>query len=630
GNERSIINGALNANGQVWLLNSNGILFGKNARVNTAGILATTKNLSDDDFNSGNYIFKGNSHESVINLGEIDITDSGYAALLASNVSNEGTIKAVRGKVHLVGAEEVSISLNGNSLVELIVKKGVLDAIVENKGAVYTKGGEIYLTTNAVDELLKGVVNNTGIVEAQSFDDIAGKIELFAHGGEVQVGGNLKAEGGFIETSGKEFTFKNANIQAGEWLIDPVNVTIDSSLATAIETALGSGDVTITTDASNTPDTSSGESGTDGDITINSDITWNTNKLTLTAANDINVYATLDLSGGTGTLAMNYDSTNGNVRYGVWNETAFRGKVNYGTRTGTGLLSVNSNDYNIINSTTTPGVIYGAQYYAIGQDIDFSSNPITSNWIFKVYDGGILDGLGNTLDNIEVTTTYAYQGFIKDNYGTVKNIGVSNFKVITNSNQTLGFISRNYSTGNIFGIKFSGTTDFSGSATSITGALSGQNSGAISEVSQTGIMELEGSTVGGLVGYNKDAGTINNIYSDGTLNITQSYNNGTVGGFIASAYGTSTVDNAVFDGTFNYSASSADTTHGGSPGTGGIIGYNRATVKNSTFSGTINSNTLKHINIGGIAGQNEGLIDNANVTGTINIKADNSYNIGGI
>uniref|UniRef100_UPI000A71EBEB two-partner secretion domain-containing protein n=1 Tax=Arcobacter sp. LA11 TaxID=1898176 RepID=UPI000A71EBEB len=31
GNEKSVINGALNANGQVWILNSNGVLFGKNA-----------------------------------------------------------------------------------------------------------------------------------------------------------------------------------------------------------------------------------------------------------------------------------------------------------------------------------------------------------------------------------------------------------------------------------------------------------------------------------------------------------------------------------------------------------------------------------------------------------------------
>jgi len=133
----------------------------------------------------------------------------------------------------------------------------VLDSLVENKGAVYADGGEIYLTTNAVDELLKGVVNNTGIIEANSLDGITGHVELFAHGGEAKIGGTITALDGFVETSGKEFTFNDATIKAGEWLIDPVNVTIDEGLATAIEGQLENGRATITTDGGNTPDTSS-------------------------------------------------------------------------------------------------------------------------------------------------------------------------------------------------------------------------------------------------------------------------------------------------------------------------------------------------------------------------------------
>ena len=292
GNERSVINGALNANGQVWLLNSNGILFGKNASINTAGLLATTSNISDANFNAGNYTFEGSSDNSVINLGTIDITDSGYATLLAKEVSNEGTIKAIRGKVTLIGASKVNINFNGNSLVNLTVEKGVLDALVENKGAIYANGGEIYLTTNAVDELLKGVVNNTGIVEAKSLDDMMGKVELFAHGGTVKVDGTLKSEGGFIETSGRQFEIgSSARIETSHWLIDPVNITIDNTLATAVESALNSADVTITTDGGNTPDTSSGESGSTGNIILASNITTGAlsadRTLTLDVHNDI-------------------------------------------------------------------------------------------------------------------------------------------------------------------------------------------------------------------------------------------------------------------------------------------------------------------------------------------------------
>lgn len=291
GNEKSVIDGALNANGQVFILNSNGVLFSKNASINTAGLVATTMNLSDTDFMNGNYAFKGDSAASIINQGTITISDKGYAALFGKELINEGIIKATLGKINLTGASEVTLNLNGNSLVNLMVNKGVLDALVENKGAIYADGGEVYLTTNAVNELLRGVVNNTGIAEAQTLDDITGKIIFFAHGGEAKIGGSIIAEGGFVETSGKEFSIaEGAIVKAGEWLIDPVNVTIDNALATSIVTALGTGSVTITTAGGNTPDTASGESGTEGNINVNSEIAWATNnRLTLSAYNNITV-----------------------------------------------------------------------------------------------------------------------------------------------------------------------------------------------------------------------------------------------------------------------------------------------------------------------------------------------------
>ncbi|RXJ85254.1 filamentous hemagglutinin N-terminal domain-containing protein [Arcobacter sp. CECT 8985] len=232
GNEKSIINGTLNANGQVWILNSNGVLFGKNASINTSGIIATTAKLSDEDFNEGKYNFKNATANSVINQGTIEVVNKGSVILASNEVVNEGTIKAIKGSIHLVGTDSYSLNLNGNSLVNLKVDKGVLDAMVSNSGTIISNGGKIYLTTNAVDELLKGVVNNTGILEANSIDDITGHIEVFAHGGEAQVSGSINAESGFIETSGKKIKFSDTlALNAGEngtWLIDPNNIKIVS------------------------------------------------------------------------------------------------------------------------------------------------------------------------------------------------------------------------------------------------------------------------------------------------------------------------------------------------------------------------------------------------------------------
>lgn len=272
GNEKSVIDGALNANGQVFILNSNGVLFSKNASINTAGLVATTMNLSDTDFMNGNYAFKGDSAASIINQGTITISDKGYAALFGKELINEGIIKATLGKINLTGASEVTLNLNGNSLVNLTVNKGVLDALVENKGAIYADGGEVYLTTNAVNELLRGVVNNTGIAEAQTLDDIMGKIELFAHGGTTNIGGILDAsapnggDGGFIETSGKKLRFLDNYFvttlskygKTGTWLLDPSEIYIVNGGSDGIggtymdaddvTTALATNNLTLTAD----------------------------------------------------------------------------------------------------------------------------------------------------------------------------------------------------------------------------------------------------------------------------------------------------------------------------------------------------------------------------------------------
>jgi len=365
GNEKSIIEGALNANGQVFILNSNGVLFTKNASINTAGLVASTMNLSDADFQAGNYAFKGDSIASIINQGTINISDKGYAALFGKEVRNEGIIRATLGKAELVGAKEVTLNLNGNSLVNLKVDKGVLDALVENKGAIYADGGEVYLTTNAVNDLLKGVVNNTGVIEANSIGDLTGKVELFAHGGTANVGGTIKAEGGFVETSGKEFVIQpNATIKAKQWLIDPVSITIDDMLAGAISTALNSGNVTITTDGGNTPSTVSGESVADGDIIVNSAITKSSGtktKLTLAAERDISVNAAISGTSGNPldiVLASRYHGgTLGGVYVGA-DLKSFGGDITIGGG------NINASDFAITHSSTpygdnTAGVFIG-------------------------------------------------------------------------------------------------------------------------------------------------------------------------------------------------------------------------------------------------------------------------------
>src|SRR3954463_873349 len=69
----SEIMGSLTANGRVFIINRDGILFGPGAVVNTAGFLATTHDIKNSDFMAGRYNFNipGRPDASIVNQGRI-------------------------------------------------------------------------------------------------------------------------------------------------------------------------------------------------------------------------------------------------------------------------------------------------------------------------------------------------------------------------------------------------------------------------------------------------------------------------------------------------------------------------------------------------------------------------------
>ena len=574
GNERSVIDGALNANGQVWILNSNGILFNKDSKINTAGILATTKNITDADFNAGNYKFTGDSTAGVINMGTIEASDSGYVALLANTVQNDGTIKAYKGTVHLTGASEATINLNGNSIVSLTVNKGVLDALVENKGAVLADGGKIFLTTNAVDEILKGVVNNSGLIEANSLDDISGTVELFAHGGTANVSGTIEAVGGFVETSGKELSVDSETvIKAKKWLIDPTDVTIESAggaigtasvSATAIETALET-----VTDV---------EIQATNDITVNQAININAatqtvNSLTLTAGNDININATITV-GTDSALYLNhgwngdssspvYDDVVGSINMGMnADKTGFIGKVNFLTRVvsdvhlETNSFYINDAQYLIIRDLSALQFVWlndSTAKYVLGSDLTqgdsdtFESIGYGGNNLNHSFTGKF-NGLGHSITDLTISEDGDWNNNVPNGVGLFANIAeaanISNLALInpTVTNTHSGDIAP---TGALVGYAVANTVGdiltrptisniiISG-ATVTTGGVAG---GAIGQIENSIVKNVNvstsnvsgGSRVGGVVGYMNES-NVDNLSSVGnTIAATRNGAGGIVG-----------------------------------------------------------------------------------------------------
>lgn len=595
GNEKSVIDGALNANGQVWILNSNGVLFNANAKITTSGLLAASKDLSDEDFQNGVYRLKGESTASVVNLGTIEINNGGYASLFANTVQNAGVMKAVKGVVTLTGADEATINLNGNSLVSLKVDKGVLDALVENKGAIIAEGGKIYLTTNAVNELLKGVVNQTGILEADSIDDITGEIILYAHGGTTNVGGTLSALEGFIETSGETlYVSQDVSIKAKEWTLDPTDITVQDGGGTNISGSTVDAD-TITTVLNGGTNVTLSASG---DIRVNEDLVWSgATYLRLTAGDEIYVNAAV----------QNTNTTYGGVYFSAANTTS---KVIFGTD---GLVTI----YNPYQLQWMSRAVNGK--YALGGNINAS---VTSTWnsgagFVPVGTNvspftGTFDGNGYTIDGLSAHWSgYYFIGLIgyAGSGATIYDVGLTNASVIGSyyvgglvgySNHAdihdayaQGSVSGLSSVGGLVGYNNYGTIDRTyaegsvlGTGNSI-GGLVGKNLGSISDSYATGSVVGQ-DYVGGLVGYS-NYGTLSNVYALGDV----SGSNGYTGGLVGILFGNASVTNAYATGNVV-----------GKDYVGGLIGENDGTVSSAYAMGHVSGTSY----VGGFAGCNYGSI----------------------
>ncbi|MDK9724086.1 MAG: filamentous hemagglutinin N-terminal domain-containing protein [Sterolibacteriaceae bacterium MAG5] len=292
----SQIFGRLTSTAQVFLVNAQGTYFAPGAQVDVGSLVASTLGIANSDFMAGRLDFQGNSSGAIINAGNITAARGGTIAMIAAKIINDGSLTAEGGNVLLGAGSKVTLDMGGP--VKLQIENDRLETLIQNGGAIRADGGTIWLTSQAAATLTTSVINNTGLVEANTLaTGEKGEIILFAHDGDLNVGGTIRAPQGFVETSGKHFSMApGTKLEAGDWLIDPVNVTVDATLATAIENALkGGSDVTITTSGGNTPDTSAGESGTDGNITVDAAIAWGQadgtqgadNTLTLSAHNNI-------------------------------------------------------------------------------------------------------------------------------------------------------------------------------------------------------------------------------------------------------------------------------------------------------------------------------------------------------
>ncbi|MDD4911229.1 MAG: filamentous hemagglutinin N-terminal domain-containing protein, partial [Sideroxydans sp.] len=272
----SQILGHLNANGQVWLINPNGVLFGQGAQVNVGGLVASTLDFNDAQIGSGSVAFSGNGSGSIINQGTINAANGGYVALLGNHVGNQGSIVAQLGSVVLGASSAATLTFNGSGLAHMQVDQSTLDNLAENGGLIQANGGQIVMTAGAQNALLASVVNNTGILEAHAVENQNGTIILSAGttagtaniGGTVDVSSTTGNGGTLIATAHDVLITDNASINAsGATGGGSVNIGGDWQ---------GSGDIaqatTVTMAAGARIDASATQQGNGGKVVLWSDV----------------------------------------------------------------------------------------------------------------------------------------------------------------------------------------------------------------------------------------------------------------------------------------------------------------------------------------------------------------------
>ncbi|MFW5432406.1 MAG: filamentous hemagglutinin N-terminal domain-containing protein, partial [Methylophilaceae bacterium] len=220
GNSATNIMGGLTSNGNLFLINQNGVLFGQGAQVDVGGLVASSMNISNADFLNGNYQFNANgSSGGVNNQGVIKVSDGGYLVMLGKEVKNSGTLIANNGSVVMASADSAVLDFYGNGLIKAKLSGDALEAVVAQAGNVQADGGTVQIATNS----RSSAINVSGITQANSLVEHNGVIRL--EGGDharVSVSGTLSAKGnqanttgGNIEVTGEQVAlFSGANLDA--------------------------------------------------------------------------------------------------------------------------------------------------------------------------------------------------------------------------------------------------------------------------------------------------------------------------------------------------------------------------------------------------------------------------------
>ena len=195
GGSASQIFGKLFCNGILFLINKSGIHFGPKANVDVAGIVASTRDISDSDFLSSKYIFSKQSEGDglLLNQGKISIRNGGFGVFIAGAIENQGIIVAPIGTVAMAAGDLVRLDLSADGLISVGIDKATASTILDAEGKPITEqikntgtieAGIVILKAEALPGVFETAINLDGFVKAE---------KIVIQGDKVVVTGNIQA-----------------------------------------------------------------------------------------------------------------------------------------------------------------------------------------------------------------------------------------------------------------------------------------------------------------------------------------------------------------------------------------------------------------------------------------------------
>jgi filamentous hemagglutinin len=217
----SQIYGKLTADGNIFLINQNGILFGQGSQVNVNGLVASALNIKDNDFINSTLKFQAEDYQltgsldpeaAVSNYGTINANTGGSVFLIGPRVENAGVINASVGQVGLAAGTQVYLAADPNGGSALIV-----DVQETGAGEAWNHEGAQLTADEGLVGMYGSVVNQDGLIRSVTAVKQNGQIELRATS-KITTGVNSVTESPISdsqETADSSFTFSGGQISMG-------------------------------------------------------------------------------------------------------------------------------------------------------------------------------------------------------------------------------------------------------------------------------------------------------------------------------------------------------------------------------------------------------------------------------